>query len=205
MARLAEALATLLVPHELREAALALGIAGLPPRRRIGMALLFAGFEAAMPLIGVALGVPLGSTPGGAADYLAAALVASVGLFILASREEPAEPPRFLSIADRGLAGAVVLGRFTARLPILSGPLAGSLHMPYDRVLLASASGGIVWASGLTDLLYYLCQAAEKWLARVSWIALIVARAFPLPSAERRVMNQVSPGDGRGDWARKTL
>jgi hypothetical protein len=55
--------------------ALALGVAGVSPRRRLRIALLFASFEAAMPLIGVALGAPLGRSIGAAADYGAAALL----------------------------------------------------------------------------------------------------------------------------------
>jgi membrane protein DedA with SNARE-associated domain len=72
-------------------------------------------------------------------------------------------------------AWAVFFGRFIALLRIFSGPLAGSLHMPYGRFLLANASGGIIWASGLTYLIWFLGQAAEKWLSRVSWIGLVAA------------------------------
>src|SRR2546430_4027941 len=70
---------------------------------------------------------------------------------------------------------AVFFGRFIALLRIFSGPLAGSLHMPYGRFLLANASGGIIWASGITYLIWFLGQAAEKWLSRASWIGLVAA------------------------------
>jgi membrane protein DedA with SNARE-associated domain len=87
--------------------------------------------------------------------------------------------PSHVAVAERFFtrhgAWAVFFGRFIALLRIFSGPLAGSLHMPYDRFLLANASGGIVWASGLTYLIWYLGQAAEKWLSRVSWIGLVAA------------------------------
>jgi hypothetical protein len=72
-------------------------------------------------------------------------------------------------------AWAVFFGRFIALLRIFSGPLAGSLHMPYGRFLLANAGGGIIWASGLTYIIWFLGQAAEKWLSRVSWIGLVAA------------------------------
>ena len=87
--------------------------------------------------------------------------------------------PSHVAVAERFFTRhgpwAVFFGRFVALLRIFSGPLAGSLHMPYDRFLLANASGGIVWAGGLTYLIWYLGQAAEKWLSRVSWIGLLVA------------------------------
>jgi membrane protein DedA with SNARE-associated domain len=87
--------------------------------------------------------------------------------------------PGHVAVAERFFtrhgAWAVFFGRFIALLRIFSGPLAGSLHMPYGRFLLANASGGIVWASGLTYIIWFLGQAAEKWLSRVSWIGLVVA------------------------------
>jgi membrane protein DedA with SNARE-associated domain len=72
---------------------------------------------------------------------------------------------------------AVFFGRFVALLRILSGPLAGSLHMPYGRFLTANALGGIAWAGGTTAVVYYLGIVAEKWLSRFSWVALAIAVA----------------------------
>jgi membrane protein DedA with SNARE-associated domain len=87
--------------------------------------------------------------------------------------------PSHVAVAERFFtrhgAWAVFFGRFIALLRIFSGPLAGSLHMPYGRFLLANASGGIIWASGITYLIWFLGQAAEKWLSRVSWIGLVAA------------------------------
>ena len=56
---------------------------------------------------------------------------------------------------------AVFFGRFIALLRIFAGPLAGSLRMPYVRFLAANASGGIVWAAGITYLIWFLGLAAE--------------------------------------------
>jgi membrane protein DedA with SNARE-associated domain len=70
---------------------------------------------------------------------------------------------------------AVFFGRFIALLRILAGPLAGALKMKYRHFLIANASGGLVWAGGTTAVVYYLGLAAEKWLSRFSWVALVVA------------------------------
>jgi membrane protein DedA with SNARE-associated domain len=70
---------------------------------------------------------------------------------------------------------AVFVGRFIALLRILAGPLAGALKMRYPHFLAANASGGLLWAGGTTAVVYYAGVAAERWLSRFSWIALVVA------------------------------
>jgi membrane protein DedA with SNARE-associated domain len=76
---------------------------------------------------------------------------------------------------DRWGARAVFFGRFIALLRIFAGPLAGALKMRYARFLLANVSGALCWAGGTTALVYYAGIAAERWLTRFSWIALVVA------------------------------
>ena len=75
---------------------------------------------------------------------------------------------------------AVFFGRFVALLRILAGPLAGALHVPYRKFLLANAAGGIVWAGGTTFAIYHVGQAAERYLKGFSWIALVLAVVFGL-------------------------
>ena len=77
-------------------------------------------------------------------------------------------------------AWAVFFGRFIALLRIFAGPLAGSLRMPYGRFLAANAGGGIIWATGITYLIWFLGVAAEQWLSRLSWLALVAAVAAGL-------------------------
>ena len=76
---------------------------------------------------------------------------------------------------DRWGARAVFFGRFVALLRIFAGPLAGALKMRYARFLLANVSGALCWAGGTTALVYYAGIAAERWLTRFSWIALLLA------------------------------
>ena len=57
---------------------------------------------------------------------------------------------------------AVFFGRFVALLRIFAGPLAGSLRMPYGRFLAANASGGIVWAAGMTFLIWFLGLPGQR-------------------------------------------
>ncbi len=80
-------------------------------------------------------------------------------------------------------ARAVFFGRFIALLRIFAGPLAGALKMHYPRFLAANVSGAICWAGGTTAVVYFAGVAAERWLARLSWVALVVAIVFGLIAA----------------------
>src|ERR1700756_265926 len=77
---------------------------------------------------------------------------------------------------------AVFFGRFIALLRIFAGPLAGALKMPYPRFLAANVSGGICWAGGTTALVYFAGMAAERWMERFSWIALVIAVVGGVPA-----------------------
>jgi membrane protein DedA with SNARE-associated domain len=87
----------------------------------------------------------------------------------------PAHLARAERIFERWGVWAVFFGRFVALLRILAGPLAGAMHVPYRKFLVANAAGGIVWAYGTTFAIYYAGQAAEQYLKQFSWIALAVA------------------------------
>jgi len=77
---------------------------------------------------------------------------------------------------------AVFFGRFVALLRIFAGPLAGVLKMPYARFLTANALGGVVWAGGITAVIYYVGVVAEPWLKRFGYIGLGIAVLFGLAS-----------------------
>jgi membrane protein DedA with SNARE-associated domain len=81
---------------------------------------------------------------------------------------------RAQGVFERYGAWAVFFGRFVALLRILSGPLAATMGMHYGKFLLANAAGGIVWAGGTTAAVYFVGEAAERYLAEFSWIALLV-------------------------------
>jgi membrane protein DedA with SNARE-associated domain len=98
---------------------------------------------------------------------------------------------------------AVFFGRFIALLRIFAGPLAGALKMPYRNFLAANASGALLWAGGTTSVVYYLGMAAEKWLSRFSWIALVLAIAigvvFTLVMKERTA-KAIAALEDEHDW-----
>ncbi|MFH8341775.1 DedA family protein [Streptomyces sp. AM6-12] len=70
---------------------------------------------------------------------------------------------------------AVFFGRFIALLRIFAGPLAGVLHMPYWKFLIANILGGVCWAGGTTAAVYYVGVVAEGWLKKFSYVGLAAA------------------------------
>ena len=68
--------------------AAALGMSGITPATRRRVSALFTAFEAGMPLIGLALGAPLGHAIGDAADYIAIGVLLAFGLYALLSADE---------------------------------------------------------------------------------------------------------------------
>jgi manganese efflux pump family protein len=159
--------------------ALALGIAGLPARQRTRIALLFAAFEAAMPLIGVALGAPLGHALGSAADYLAAGVVAALGLYMLVSGHEDDDGARILSMTQRGVAGAVALGLSISMDELAIGFGAGLLRLPLLAMVIAIA----VQAFVVTQIGMRLGARLAAWhesAERIAGVALIALGAVLL-------------------------
>ncbi|MER5193518.1 DedA family protein [Streptomyces sp. NPDC002755] len=77
---------------------------------------------------------------------------------------------------------AVFFGRFVALLRIFAGPLAGVLHMPYWKFLVANVLGGIAWAGGTTAVIYYVGVVAESWLKKFSYLGLVLAVLIGLTS-----------------------
>jgi putative Mn2+ efflux pump MntP len=65
-----------------------LGLRGLRHRERLRVSLLLSAFETAMPVVGLLLGQALGQAVGGAADYLAIAVLALVGGWMLLHEQE---------------------------------------------------------------------------------------------------------------------
>jgi putative Mn2+ efflux pump MntP len=89
--------------------AAALGAVGVSSGHRLRISLLFTAFEAGMPIVGLALGAPLGQTIGAAADYLAIGVLLAFGLYAWLSSGAD-EEGRVAQLTQMDGLGALLLG-----------------------------------------------------------------------------------------------
>ncbi|WP_421840453.1 DedA family protein [Mycobacterium sp.] len=145
----------------------------------VSAALLSSHQELAVNPIGVGAAAVIGAVAGDSIGYTIGRRF-GMPLFDRLGRRFPKHfGPGHVALAERLFSRwgvrAVFFGRFIALLRILAGPLAGALKMHYPRFLAANVSGAICWAGGTTALIYFAGIAAERWLARFSWVALLIA------------------------------
>lgn len=107
--------------------AVALGTLGAS-RQRLRISVLFTAFEAGMPLIGLAIGAPLGRAIGSAADYFAAGVLVAFGLYTLLGPE--ADERRLASLLEARGAGAILLGISISVDEFAIGFTLGLLRLP---------------------------------------------------------------------------
>ncbi|MGH3050502.1 MAG: manganese efflux pump MntP family protein [Gaiellaceae bacterium] len=125
----------------------ALWLAGLPSRRRLRVGLLMAGFEMAMPVVGMLAGRGVGRAAGGAADWLAVGLLAALGVWMLVHEEEGEAVAGFLA---GGLLAAVGLGLSISLDELAMGFTIGLLHLSlWLAVVLIGAQAFLVSQLGL--------------------------------------------------------
>jgi manganese efflux pump family protein len=128
--------------------AAALGVAGLDPGRRLRVSSLMAGFEAGMPLVGLALGAPLGHAIGSAADYVAIGVLLAFGFYMLLARDRTEEDIGKLMSATGW--GAIVLGLSISLDELAIGFTLGLLRLPAAAaIILIGAQAFILSQLGL--------------------------------------------------------
>jgi manganese efflux pump family protein len=156
--------------------ATALGMLGTTPATRLRVSILFPTFEAAMPLIGLALGTPLGHVIGDAANYIAIAVLLAFGLYTLIGSEER-EQRAIARLADARGTGALLLGLSISLDELAIGFTLGLLRLPAAlTIALIALQAVILTQLGLrlgNRLSERLREAAER-LAGVVLTALAI-------------------------------
>ena len=126
----------------------ALGVAGLPRQQRVRLGILFACFEAGMPIVGVILGGLIARSIGDVADLVAIALLAGVGVWMLRDDDEL---PNDLVKRSRGVA-ALGLGLSISIDELAIGFTIGLLELP-AVLIIALIAGQAFLATQLGSML----------------------------------------------------
>jgi manganese efflux pump family protein len=111
----------------------ALGVGGLQRQDRLRLSLLFAGFQAGMPLVGFALGRALGAAVGGVAEYVAVATLVALGVYMLFEGESDEASERSSRVHGWALIG---LGVSVSLDELAIGFALGLLRLPIIPVLI---------------------------------------------------------------------
>lgn len=149
----------------------ALGISGLSGRRGLKIALTFSAFEAAMPLIGLAAGAPLGDVLGSAADYVAVALLLALGVYMLTG--EQGEEQRLLNLSRGRGVGLLVLGLSVSLDELAIGFTFGLLRLPVIPALILIAAQAFVAAQLGLRLGARLGERIRERSERLAGLALV--------------------------------
>jgi putative Mn2+ efflux pump MntP len=154
----------------------ALGMRGLPSRQRLRVSLVMSGFEMAMPVVGLLAGHALGHLVGGAADYVAIAVLALLGAWMLL-HEEADEGEKAAQLAGGHGLVLLALGISISLDELAIGFTIGLLHLSiWLAVVLIGAQAFLFAQAGMrlgTHLNDTLRERAEQ-LAGLALLGLAV-------------------------------
>lgn len=151
--------------------AAALGAGGLPPQRRLRVALTATAFEAGMPLVGLAAGRGVGAAVGGAAGWLAAAALAALGVWMLVADE---------GARDVGGLGLLAFGLSVSLDELAIGFTIGLLRLPVAAAVVVIAVQAFVAAQLGLRLGARMREAARERAERLAGVALLTLAALTL-------------------------
>ena len=150
----------------------ALGLQGLPKRERFKVSLLLSAFEMSMPVVGLLLGQGLGAAIGSVAEFVAAAALIGLGVYMLRADEE-AEGEKVASLGSRSGLALIGLGVGISIDELAMGFTIGLLRLSLVlAVILIGAQAFLMAQIGLR-LGSRLGEAAREWAERLAGIALL--------------------------------
>jgi len=168
------------LPLGLDSFAVAAAIGAVQPpgwRQRLRISLIFVIFEGGMPLIGLALGSALARGIGHVANYVAAAAVIGIGVWMLVAEDGAEEERAARVISTRGLA-LVALGISISLDELAIGFSIGLTHLPVIAIIIAIAVQAFIAAQlGLA----IGARIGERWrerAERAAGIGLILLGAY---------------------------
>jgi putative Mn2+ efflux pump MntP len=123
--------------------AAALGMLGSTSSTRRRISILFPAFEAVMPLIGLAVGAPLGHAVGDSADYIAIGVLLAFGLYTLLG-SGAGEERRIAELAEARGPGVLLLGLSISLDELAIGFALGLLRLPAALVIALIALQAVI-------------------------------------------------------------
>ena len=154
----------------------ALGAAGVTTRERLRTSLILTSFEAGMPVIGFLVGAGVGLAIGRWADYIAAAVLAVIGVLMLRPQgdDDGAERQVRLLESARGWA-VVILGLGISLDELAIGFGVGLLRLPLVLLILLIGVQAFVAAQLGMRLGSHLADRARLAACRLAGILLLLA------------------------------
>jgi putative Mn2+ efflux pump MntP len=154
----------------------ALGAAGIASRERLRMSLILTAFEAGMPLVGFIAGAGIGAAVGGWASYLAAAVLALIGLLMLRSGGDEDDDKRNMRLLESARGWAiVVLGLGISVDELAVGFGVGLLGLPFLLLIGLIALQAFLAAQMGMRLGSRLAEGARQAAGRFAGVLLILA------------------------------
>jgi len=169
-------LIALLVPLGLDTLAVAaaLGVRGLSPTQRLRVSLVLAGFEAGMPLVGVAVGRALGSAVGSIGDYVAGAALVALGVYLLLlGDDDDDDDDEASTLADLHGLALIGLGVSISLDELAVGVSAGLLRLPLVWAIVLIAVQAFVAAQLGVRLGARISRGARERMEQAAGLALI--------------------------------
>ena len=152
--------------------AAALGALGIARGQRRRVTVLFASFEGAMPLVGLALGTPLGHLVGAAADYVAIGVLLAFAVYTLCGGEE--EEAHLAELAHARGTTLLVLGLSISLDELAIGFTLGLLRLPVVLVLVLIVAQALVLTQVGLRLGGRLSEGRREGAERLAGLALAV-------------------------------
>jgi putative Mn2+ efflux pump MntP len=154
----------------------ALGAAGIRKQERLRTSLILTAFEAGMPLVGFLGGAAIGAAVGGWANYLAAAVLAVIGVWMLRSGDDGDDDETKLRLLESARGWSiVVLGVGISVDELAVGFGIGLLRLPLLLLMVLIALQAFLAAQIGLRLGSRLAENARQAAGRIAGILLLVA------------------------------
>jgi len=158
----------------------ALGVAGLAPKDRLRVSLLMVGFEVGMPVVGLLLGRLAGGFIGGAADYVAIALLAGLGIWILRPGGDEDEAEKLESLGGATWFAAIGLGLSISLDELAMGASLGLLRLPVVPALVLIGLQAVIASQLGLRLGARLSERGRERSENAAGVILLLLAAFLL-------------------------